>query len=171
TSRFFYPKTQDLEIDVPHLEIKGLKRTYWIYMVAAALIALGFADFPFIAYHFQKSMALSPTMISIFYAVAMGVDALAALIFGRLFDRLGVVSMAIATLIAALFAPLVFLGSFYLAILGMALWGWYGCPGVGDAGCNRRNIPSGKKRCGLRGFQHGFWCFMVCRKLINRVPL
>lgn len=174
TSRFLYPKPQDLEIEVPHLEIKGLKRTYWIYMAAAALIALGFADFPLIAYHFQKSMILSPAMIPIFYAVAMGVDALAALIFGRLFDRVGIFSMAIATLIAALFAPLVFLGGFYLALLRMALWGevgGYGCPGVGDAGGNRRNIPSGKKRCGLRGFQHGFWCGMVCGKLINGVPL
>ena len=50
-------------------------------------------------------------------------DALAALVFGRLFDRKGIPVMAFAAIISALFAPLVFLGEFYFALLGMVLWG------------------------------------------------
>jgi MFS-type transporter involved in bile tolerance (Atg22 family) len=53
----------------------------------------------------------------------MGVDALAALLFGRLFDRAGVPILALASLLSALFAPLVFFGGFYPALIGMALWG------------------------------------------------
>ncbi|OPY28662.1 MAG: hypothetical protein A4E27_00304 [Methanobacterium sp. PtaU1.Bin242] len=62
-------------------------------------------------------------MIPIFYAVAMGVDAVAALVFGRLFDKVGISILIVVALISALFAPLVFLGGFYLAFMGMALWG------------------------------------------------
>ncbi|MEN6329708.1 MAG: MFS transporter [Methanobacteriaceae archaeon] len=122
-SRFMYPHPHELEVGTPPLETKGFQKKYWIYMAAAALIAIGFADFPLIAFHFQKTGILSPSMIPIFYAVAMGVDALAALIFGRLFDRIGVLSVALATGISSLFAPLVFLGGLEWALLGMVLWG------------------------------------------------
>jgi MFS-type transporter involved in bile tolerance (Atg22 family) len=53
----------------------------------------------------------------------MGVDALAALIFGRLFDKIGMWALVIAVISSAFFAPLVFWGDFNLALLGMALWG------------------------------------------------
>ncbi len=122
-SRFMYPHPHELEVETPQLETKGFQRTYWIYMAATALIAIGFADFPLIAFHFQKSSILSASMIPIFYAVAMGVDALAALTFGRLFDRIGVLSVVLATVASSFFAPLVFLGKFEWALLGMVLWG------------------------------------------------
>jgi MFS family permease len=65
----------------------------------------------------------APNWIPIFYAVAMGVDAVAALILGRLFDRLGMPVIMAVSVLSALFAPLVFLGGFDLALLGMVLWG------------------------------------------------
>ncbi|MCE5214476.1 MAG: MFS transporter [Methanobacterium sp.] len=122
-SRFMYPHPHDLEVEIPQLDTKGFKRIYWIYIVAVALIAVGFADFPLVAYHFQQTALVSPAMIPIFYAVAMGVDAMAALLFGKLFDKIGISIMMLVALISSLFAPLVFLGGFYMAFLGMALWG------------------------------------------------
>lgn len=122
-SRYMYPHPHELEVGTAQLETKGFQRTYWIYMMGSALIAIGFADFPLIAFHFQKSSILSASMIPIFYAVAMGVDAVAALIFGRFFDRIGVLSVALATVLSSFFAPLVFLGKFEGALLGMVLWG------------------------------------------------
>jgi len=53
----------------------------------------------------------------------MGSAAIAALIFGRLFDRKGIPVVIIAVLLSSVFAPLVFLGGFYLSLAGMALWG------------------------------------------------
>lgn len=53
----------------------------------------------------------------------MGVDAIAALIFGYVFDRLGISILIIAAFISCLFAPLVFLGDTNLALLGIAFWG------------------------------------------------
>ncbi len=53
----------------------------------------------------------------------MGVDGLAALVFGRLFDLKGIIVLIIITAIAALFVPTVFMGGSLLAIIGMMLWG------------------------------------------------
>lgn len=118
-----YPHPQHLEVSVPQLETKGLKRPYWLYVVAVGLIGAGYADFPLIAFHFRQAATVPAQWIPIFYAVAMGVDALAALIFGRLFDRWGMPVLLAAPMLSALFAPLVFLGGFYWALGGMALWG------------------------------------------------
>lgn len=87
------------------------------------MIAAGYADFPLIAYHFKKVSVVSDSQIPIFYAVAMGVDALAAILFGRLFDRVGISILIVVALLSSLFAPLVFLGNFYFALMGMAFWG------------------------------------------------
>jgi MFS family permease len=122
-SRFLYPDPHELEVKTPQLNTKGFKQAYWLYIVAASLIAAGFADFALIAYHFQKTALIAPALIPILYAVAMGADALAALIFGRLFDKVGLSIMIVVALLSAFFAPLVFLGGFNAALLGMTIWG------------------------------------------------
>jgi len=122
-TRYLYPRPKDLEKTAVALEAKGFPRVFWIYLVAVALVAAGYVDFPLIAYHFKKASVASDNWIPIFYAIAMGVDALAALLFGRLFDRKGVSILIFAVLASSLFAPLVFLGSFYSALFGIALWG------------------------------------------------
>ncbi len=45
------------------------------------------------------------------------------MIIGRVFDRVGLMVLIPVSLVAALFAPLVFLGGFGLALLGALLWG------------------------------------------------
>lgn len=122
-ARHLYPQPQDLEISPPKLQVQGFTRVFWLYIAAASLVAAGFADFPLIAYHFEKASVVSPAMVPILYAIAMAVDALAALLFGRLFDHIGLTTMIIVALITSAFAPLVFLGSFYAAVMGMAMWG------------------------------------------------
>ncbi|MEJ5199616.1 MAG: MFS transporter [Anaerolineae bacterium] len=123
TARWLYPRPQDLEPITPELKTTGFPRAYWIYLAAVALVAAGYADFPLIAYHFGKTSSVPATWIPLLYAVAMGVDALAALLFGRWFDRVGIRILMAVALISAFFAPLVFLGGFALALVGMALWG------------------------------------------------
>ena len=122
-SRSLYPHPHNLEVSKPPLDTKGFNKVYWLYVISAALIAAGFADFALIAYHFQKTALVSPGLIPIFYAVAMGVDGVSALLFGRLFDKYGLSIMIVVALLSALFAPMVFLGGFYIAFIGMAIWG------------------------------------------------
>jgi MFS family permease len=53
----------------------------------------------------------------------MATGALSALVFGRLFDKLGLPILLLPFLFSALFAPFVFLSGLPLAIIGMILWG------------------------------------------------
>jgi MFS family permease len=122
-ARFLYPRPRELEISQAKLQVQGFERRYWLYIAASMLVAAGFADFPLIAYHFQKASVASPVLIPVLYAVAMGVDALAALAFGRLFDRFGLVTLMVVAGLSAFFAPLVFFGGLFPALVGMALWG------------------------------------------------
>ena len=75
-----YPRPADLEvIGVPWpREGRMFPRVFWVYLAAAAAIAAGYADFPLIAYHFGARHVISPEWVPVLYAVAMGVDALAA---------------------------------------------------------------------------------------------
>jgi len=61
---------------MPKFESKGFKKVYWLYILAVALIAAGYTDFPLISYHFQMTGVVLGGMIAIFYSVAMGVDAI-----------------------------------------------------------------------------------------------
>lgn len=152
-ARHLYPRPRDLEIKAPQLQAQGLPRVYWLYLVGAMLVAAGFADFPLIAFHFEKSDIAPHSLIPILYAVAMGVDALAALIFGQLFDRLGFDVLAIVTTASALFAPLAFLGSLPLAVLGMVLWGI----GVGAQESILRAAVAGMADADRRGSAYGIF--------------
>lgn len=122
-ARFLYPNPRDMEVTSPAPSTGSLPRVFWLYLAAVALVAAGYADYPLIAYHFHKAAVVRPDWIPVLYAVAMGVDAIAALVFGRLYDRSGLVVLAGAAVISALFAPLVFLGGAGLAWAGVALWG------------------------------------------------
>ena len=76
-----------------------------------------------LAFHFKKTAAVSDNLIPLFYAVAMATDAVAALLFGRLFDRMGIFTLMIGVSFSSLFAPLVFFGGPKSALVGMAFWG------------------------------------------------
>ena len=122
-ARWLYPRPQDLESSPPEIGGRGLPGLFWVYFAGAALVAAGFADYPLIAYHFGKTHSVPNEWIAIFYAVAMAVSGTGSLVFGRLFDRFGFVVLVGLTLVAALFAPLVFLGGFWAALIGAAIWG------------------------------------------------
>jgi len=115
-SRFDEPAT-------PASQSGSLSRQFWIYVVAGGLIAFGFVDLPLIAFHFQKTNVVSPALIPVLYAVAMGIEGLSALASGKLLDRLGTPVLIAGVLLAAASNPLVFFGSFWAAVAGMALWG------------------------------------------------
>jgi MFS family permease len=122
-ARLLYPRPEEMETNPPDVRTEGLPRVFWIYLAGGALVAVGFADFPLIAFHFAKTSTVSSSLVPIFYAVAMGVSGLGSLVFGRLFDRVGIGILVPLTLVSALFAPLVFLGGFWTALIGVSLWG------------------------------------------------
>lgn len=119
-----YPHPQELEAQKDHLAIQAVQgsKAFWFYLAGAALIAAGYADFPLISYHFEKLSILPKVWIPIAYALSMGVDGLAALLFGHLYDRKGFIVLLVVTIISSFFAPLVFLGGMKAAVFGVVLW-------------------------------------------------
>jgi len=122
TARILYPSPRDLE-PAGERSRAGFPRCFWIYLGGVSLVAAGYADYPLVAYHFGKVSSVPRDWIPVFYSVAMGVDALAALVFGALFDRRGFGILVASALVSAAFAPLVFFGGFWLALSGVVLWG------------------------------------------------
>lgn len=121
-ARITYPDPGSFE--PPGQSRKGQRSALFsLYLASAALMALGFADFPLAAFHLKTAGILSDEWIPLLYAGAMGVDAVSALVLGRLYDRKGIVVLVFAVCATALAAPLVFLSGAGLVIAGMALWG------------------------------------------------
>lgn len=122
-ARRHYPQPEHLDIRERLPEPGGIPQAFWIYLTGMGLIAAAYADFPLIAYHLGRHDVVSSAWIPVVYAGAMATEAAAALVLGRLFDRIGLLTVVVATVLTACFAPLVFLGGAALAVLGMVLWG------------------------------------------------
>jgi len=105
------------------IDSHDLPRVFWIYLAGAALVAAGFADYPLIAFHFQQAGTVPGDWVAIFYSIAMAVSGIGSLVLGRLFDRWGFRVLIVLTIVSAGFAPLVFLGGFWAAMVGAAVWG------------------------------------------------
>ena len=99
-----------------------LPRVFWWYVAAAGMLALGYADFPVLAYHFQSTQLVKPADIPLMFAGAMGLEGLAALFFGKLFDRVGIGIFSVGILISLLGLPLGFLGGSTAAVAAVACW-------------------------------------------------
>ena len=102
---------------------KGFSKAYWLYVVAGALIAAGFADFSLIGFHFQNTGTVAQAFIPVYYSAAMATGAVSSLVFGKLLDKAGLPVFLVAFGLPALFAPLVFLTTDGLELAGMILWG------------------------------------------------
>jgi predicted MFS family arabinose efflux permease len=122
-ARLLYPRPEEMETEPPDVRTEGLPRVFWVYLAGAALVGAGFADFPLIAFHMGQAQTVSAESIPVFYAVAMGASGLGSLVFGRLFDRAGIGVLVPLTAVSAGFAPLVFLGGHWAALVGSSLWG------------------------------------------------
>jgi MFS family permease len=104
------------------IEQSTFPKVFWIYITASGLLACGFVDFALLSYHFQNTGVVGPALIPLLYSGAMAVNAITAPLFGRLFDRFGIVMLSIGTLISMLSLPLGFLGGPAAAMAGVACW-------------------------------------------------
>ena len=100
-----------------------LPRVFWLYSVFTLLSVAGFANFQLVSYHLKVQAIVPDAQIPIIYAIAMGVDALAALVIGKTYDRIGLVSLLAVPLLTLPIPFLVFSHSYSLVLIGMVLWG------------------------------------------------
>ncbi|MDI3479643.1 MAG: hypothetical protein PWQ43_1147 [Rikenellaceae bacterium] len=129
-SKAIFPKAEefeltDSEVDAPtqKLELKKIKPIL-LYIIAIGLLAVGMADFPLMAFHIKTNKVIDIKYITLLYMMVMGVDGLAAFIFGNLYDKKGAMTLWIAAIIGLSFAPLVFWTTNITSIvIGLILWG------------------------------------------------
>lgn len=99
-------------------------RRFYLYLAFAAVTILGFAHFILVSYHLAASHRMAPALIPVLFAVAMGADALAAVVGGRFFDHYGLKVLYALPLLTLPTLPLLFL-TVHAAWLwvGAVLWG------------------------------------------------
>ena len=100
-----------------------LSGTFWFYSLFIFLSVAGFAHFQIISYHFKVQSIVSDVQIPIFYAIAMGVDALVALIIGKMYDKIGLKSLIAIPLLTLPIPFFAFSQSYNFALISVVLWG------------------------------------------------
>jgi MFS family permease len=121
------PSPQKLEApgETSRQNIQGkLPRIFWLYTVFTLFSVAGFANFQLISYHLYKVQSIVPdAQIPLIYAIAMGVDALAALLVGKTYDKIGLISLLAVPLLTLPIPFLAFSHSYSLVLIGIILWG------------------------------------------------
>ncbi|WP_459793913.1 MFS transporter [Arthrobacter sp. AD-310] len=100
-----------------------LPRQYWLYAAFSSLTMLGYATFGLLSFHLVATGLLPPALVPVLYAVAMGVDAAAALASGWLYDRIKLKVLLALPVFAAAVPWLGFSNNTTLAVVGVLLWG------------------------------------------------
>jgi predicted MFS family arabinose efflux permease len=100
-----------------------LPRVFWFYTIFTLLSVAGFANFQLISYHLKVQAIIPDAQIPMMYAIAMGVDALAALLVGKTYDKIGLISLLAVPLLTLPIPFLVFSHSYSLVLMGIILWG------------------------------------------------
>ncbi len=101
----------------------GLPREFFGYALAAGLMTGGLVTFGIIGYHLTVEGLLPVATVPLVYAGAMGVEALAALAVGLVYDRRGGAVLYAVPVLVACVPPLALSGSMALSLVGVAVWG------------------------------------------------
>lgn len=98
-------------------------KIFILYSLFTFFAVAGFANFPLISYHLKIKAIVSDVQIPALFALAMGVDALTALIIGKAYDRVGLKTLMIIPLFSVFIPFLTFSNMLVFVIIGIILWG------------------------------------------------
>lgn len=135
-TRYKFPNPEHFEPEPKEYIPFKMKKEFVLYIAGISLFAFGFIDYSIIIMHVSRTYAhlssglaeagslVTTGTLPLLYAGAMLVDAVAALVFGLMYDKRGVRALVWSTLISAPFAVFVFMfDSVPVLLLGVALWG------------------------------------------------
>jgi len=109
-----------------------LSRTFWLYLLFSFVTTIGFVNFALIGYHLKAHNLLSDAQIPLFYMIAMAVDAVIALIIGKLYDRLktrrknkkaGLLLLIIIPLLSLFIPFFAFSMNYVFILISVIVWG------------------------------------------------
>ena len=135
-TKYKFPNPEHFEPDPKQYIPFRMKKEFVLYIAGISLFAFGFIDYSIVIMHVSRTysslaagLAQTTSLVSsgtlpLLYAGAMLTDAVAALIFGAVYDKKGVAALVLSTLLSAPFPILIFTGRSVPAVLaGIALWG------------------------------------------------
>lgn len=109
-----------------------LSKTFWLYTLFTFITTIGFCSFILIAFHFKFTNILSDAQIPLFYALAMGIDAVAALGIGKLYDifkhrqdnqSAGLNLLIVIPVLTILMSFFIFSKNISFIVIGVLCWG------------------------------------------------
>ena len=131
-----FPNPENFEPEAKEFVPFEMKKSFKYYIIGISLFAFGFIDYSLVIMHISRnftsiagglaetSSIINSGTIPLLYAGAMLVDAIAALIFGYMYDKKGVKVLGLSTIISAPFSAFVFMGkSVPMVLVGVVLWG------------------------------------------------
>lgn len=131
-----FPNPENFEPEAKEFVPFKMKKSFKYYIMGISLFAFGFIDYSLVIMHISRNFTsiagglaetfsiINSGTIPLLYAGAMLVDAIAALIFGYMYDKRGVKVLVLSTIISAPFSAFVFLGkSVPMVLFGVVLWG------------------------------------------------
>lgn len=127
------PHPEEIEpVSKTALPADKLSPVFRLYTLFSFITTLGFANFALIGYHFKAKNVLTDAQIPLFYALAMLVDGVAAIIIGKSYDRLkaarrneyaGIALLVVLPLLSALIPVFAFTSSAAFALTAAIIWG------------------------------------------------
>jgi MFS family permease len=127
-------KQNNLITDIKRKEFRSerLQPIFWFYTAFTFFCTLGFVNFSIIGYHLKANHLMSDGNITLLYSVAMAVDAVAALLVGKAYDRMkkktemktGGLAVLMAIPFITLLLPFMTISnSIILIVIGMVIFG------------------------------------------------
>ncbi|MEM4360859.1 MAG: MFS transporter [Candidatus Anstonellaceae archaeon] len=122
------PKEQEKQI-IPK---QNFPKIYWIYALFTFFTTIGFINFAIIGYHLKINQIVSDKFIPLLYAIAMGADAIFAILIGRIYDKIkketknkyaGLNILLILPPMAVFILLTIFSTNFVFIFLAIVLWG------------------------------------------------
>lgn len=126
------PRTDELETGRAVVPADKLSPVFWLYAVFIFFAACGFANFLLISFHFKSAGLFNDAQIPLMYALAMGVDGVAAIAIGKAYDIMkkkradknaGLELLFFIPFLSALIPLMAFSNSPAAAVAGMCVWG------------------------------------------------
>ena len=126
-ARWKYPHPEKMEDEekafVESKVPKKLTSVFWYYCAFTLLVVMGFSSFTLMSYHWDKIGTVGDSVIPVFYAIAMGIDAVVALIIGKAYDKYGLVLLAVLPIMTLLIPFFAFTSSWTFALISIVFWG------------------------------------------------
>lgn len=100
-----------------------LPGTFHLFSLSAALTTAGLMTFGVMSYRFVEAGLVAAATVPLVYALAMAVEALAALATGGMFDRWGGRVLLVVPVLVAAVPLCVFTDQLVLVLVGVVVWG------------------------------------------------